>query len=307
LDAFRPDACIFDFWMPHRTGADLLDLVKQKDPKVEVIFLTAQDEASLAVDLMKRGAVDFLLKPVELNQLLLSIARALEHRRLVVENEKYRLHLEQLVMEKTHALNEALTGLNHVHTATLDALSMALDFRDQSTSGHSRRVADLTAGAVRGMGIKDAALVQIEHGALLHDIGKLRIPESILWKPAKLTEDEWQTMRRHPEIGKRLIEGITFLRGAVPIVYCHHEKWDGSGYPRGLTGDEIPLGARIFSVVDAFDAMTFDRPYSKAIPFDAAQAEIKRCAGSHFDPAVVEAFLRVPDVLLEEIRRKSLE
>src|SRR5262245_26355763 len=121
FESFRPDACVFDFRMPHQTGSDLLDLVKQKDPTVEVIFLTAQDEASLAVDLMKRGAMDFLLKPVELNQLLLSIGRALEHRRLVIENENYRLHLEQLVLEKTQALNEALTSLNHVHSATLDA------------------------------------------------------------------------------------------------------------------------------------------------------------------------------------------
>src|SRR5258706_13145207 len=190
FEIFRPDACVFDFRMPHRTGSDLLEIVKEKDPKVEVIFLTAQDEASLAVDLMKRGATDFLLKPVELNQLLLSIGRALEHRRLIIENEEYRLHLEQLVMEKTKALNEALTSLNYVHSATLDALSMALDFRDQSTSGHSRRVADLTAGAAKSMGVRDSALVQIEHGALLHDIGKLKIPDSILWKPAKLTEDE---------------------------------------------------------------------------------------------------------------------
>jgi putative two-component system response regulator len=153
LDAFRPAACIFDFRMPYRSGANLLDIVKARDPNIEVIFLTAQDEASLAVDLMKRGAMDFLLKPVELNHLLLSISRALEHRRLIIENEDYRLHLEQLVREKTKALNEALSSLNHVHSATLDALSMALDFRDQSTSGHSRRVADLTAGAAGSMGI----------------------------------------------------------------------------------------------------------------------------------------------------------
>src|SRR6266571_7725881 len=146
FDLFQPDACIFDFRMPHLSGKDLLDVVKHKDPRVEVIFLTAQDEAALAVDLMKRGATDFLLKPVELNHLLLSIGRALEHRRLIIENESYRFHLEQLVREKTSALNEALTSLSEVHSALLDALSMALDFRDQSTSGHSRRVASLTAG-----------------------------------------------------------------------------------------------------------------------------------------------------------------
>src|SRR5216684_3906541 len=195
LVSFRPDVCILDFRMPQRTGAELLDIIKQHDSRIEVIFLTAQDETSLAVDLMKRGALDFLLKPVEVNQLLMSISRALDHRRLVVENESYRLHLEQLILEKTKALAEALTSLKYVHSATLDALSMALDFRDQSTSGHSRRVADLTAGAAGVLGIKDAALVQIEHGALLHDVGKLKIPDSILWKPVKLNEEEWQVMR----------------------------------------------------------------------------------------------------------------
>jgi putative nucleotidyltransferase with HDIG domain len=295
FDVFQPDACIFDFRMPHHTGADLLDLVKQKDPKVEVIFLTAQDEASLAVNLMKRGAMDFLLKPVELSQLLLSLGRALEHRRLLIENENYRFHLEQLVLEKTKALNEALTSLNHVHTATLDALSKALDFRDQSTSGHSRRVADLTAGAARTMGIKDSALVQIEHGALLHDIGKLKIPESILWKPAKLSTEEWTMMRRHPEYGYEFLSNMEFLKEAAEIVYAHHEKYDGSGYPRGLRGDEIPLGARIFMIIDTVDAMIYQRPYNTPVSFADAAAEVHRCAGTQFDPDVVEptlAYLR---------------
>jgi len=291
FDKFSPAACIFDFRMPHMTGADLLDIVKKKDPKVEVIFLTAQDEASLAVDMMKRGATDFLLKPVELNQLVLAIGRALEHRRLIIENEEYRLHLEQLVMEKTKALNQALTSLNYVHSATLDALSMALDFRDQSTSGHSRRVADLTAGAAKSMGIKDSALVQIEHGALLHDIGKLKIPDSILWKPAKLNEEEWQTMRRHPEYGYQFLSSVEFLKGAAEIVFSHHEKYDGTGYPRGLRGEEIPFGARVFMIVDTVDAMIYKRPYNTPVSFNESAAEVRRCTGTQFDPGVVEPTL----------------
>jgi HD-GYP domain-containing protein (c-di-GMP phosphodiesterase class II) len=142
---------------------------------------------------------------------------------------------------------------------------------------------------------------------LLHDIGKIGIPDAILLKPGKLTPEEWQIMRRHPEIGKKLIENIPFLKGAVPIVYHHHERWEGSGYPLGLRGEEIPVGARIFAVVDAFDAMTFDRPYSTAVSFEAAKAEIVRCAGSHFDPAVVRSFLRIPDAELADIRQKSLD
>jgi putative nucleotidyltransferase with HDIG domain len=291
FDSFRPDVCVLDFRMPYRSGSDLLDTIKQKDPKVEVIFLTAQDETSLAVDLMKRGALDFLLKPVELNQLLLSIGRALEHRRLILENENYRHHLEKLVLERTKALNEALTRLGHVHSGTLDALSMALDFRDQSTSGHSRRVADLTAGAAKSMGIANGMLVQIEHGALLHDIGKLKIPDSILWKPAKLTDDEWKTMRRHAEYGFEFLSNIEFLKGAAEIVYTHHEKFDGTGYPRGLRGEEIPFGARVFAIVDSIDAMIYKRPYNNPITFRDAAAEIRRCSGTQFDPALVDPTL----------------
>src|SRR5438093_5805861 len=291
LASFRPDVCILDFRMPHRSGAELLDIIKQQDPRIEVIFLTAQDETSLAVDLMKRGALDFLLKPVELNQLLLSIGRALEHRRLIIENENYRLHLEQLVLEKTQALNQALTSLNRVHSATLDALSMALDFRDQSTSGHSRRVADLTAGAANSMGIKDAALVQIEHGALLHDIGKLKIPDSILWKPSSLTDEEWKTMRRHAEYGYEFLSNVEFLKGAAEIVYSHHEKFDGTGYPRGLRGDQIPFGARVFMVVDTVDAMIYKPPYNTPVAFKDAAAEVRRCTGTQFDPSIVDSTL----------------
>jgi len=289
LHSFHPDVCVLDYRMPHHSGADLLDIIKEKDPKTEVIFLTAQDEAALAVDLMKRGAMDYLLKPVEINQLLLSIDRALEHRHLLIENEEYRVHLEELVLEKTKALNEALTSLSRVHSATLDALSMALDYRDQSTSGHSRRVADLTAGVASSMGIKDEALVQVEHGALLHDVGKLKIPDSILLKPGKLTDEEWKKMRRHPEYGYDFLRKIEFLKDAAEIVYSHHEKFDGTGYPRKLRGEEIPLGARIFMVVDTVDAMVYERPYNIPVSFQAAADEIRRCSGTQFDPGVVEA------------------
>jgi cyclic di-GMP phosphodiesterase len=291
FDSFRPDVCILDFRMPHVSGSVLLDTFKQKDAAVEVIFLTAQDETSLAVDLMKRGAIDFLLKPVELSQLELSVGRALDHRRLVLENENYRLHLEQLVLEKTRALNDALTRLSYVHSATLDTLAMALDYRDQSTSGHSRRVAELTAGAAKAMGISDSSLVQIEHGALLHDIGKLKIPDSVLLKPAKLDEEEWKMMRRHPEYGYEFLSNIEFLKGAADIVYTHHEKFDGTGYPRRLRAEEIPFGARVFAIVDSVDAMVYKRPYNTPISFEAAADEIRRCSGTQFDPSIVEPTL----------------
>ena len=289
--SFHPDLCILDFRMPHISGSVVLDSVKQADPTVEVIFLTAEDETTLAIDLMRRGAIDFLLKPVELNKLSLAVSRAMEHRRLVTENEAYRRHLEQLVAEKTAALNEALSTLTHVHSSTLDALSLALDYRDQSTSGHSRRVADLTAGAARAMGVAGDALLQIEHGALLHDIGKLKIPDSILWKPGSLDDEEWKTMRCHAEYGFHFLNNLAWLSDAAEIVYCHHEKFDGTGYPRRLCGNQIPFGARVFAIVDTVDAMIYKRPYNTPVKFDAACQEVRRCAGTQFDPELVEPTL----------------
>lgn len=291
FDSFHPDVCILDFRMPHVTGSLLLDAFKKSDPTVEVIFLTAEDETTLAVDLMKRGTIDFLLKPVDVAHLSMSVTRALEHRRLVKENEAYRLHLEQLVEEKTRALNDALRSLTFVHSGTLDALAMALDYRDQSTSGHSRRVSDLTVSVARKYGVEGSSLLQIEHGALLHDIGKLKIPDSILLKPARLSDEEWVTMRRHPEYGYDFLRNIEFLKDAAELVVAHHEKFDGSGYPKNLRGEAIPLGARIFTIVDAVDAMIYKRPYNNPITFREAAEEVRRCAGTQFDPGLVELTL----------------
>jgi len=185
-------------------------------------------------------------------------------------------------------LSAEIESRRQTNVATIDALAMALDFRDQSTSGHSRRVANLTVGIARKIGVAEDKLVQIEHGALLHDIGKLKIPDLILWKPAKLTAEEWDVMRQHAVYGYEFVRNIDFLKGAAEIVWSHHEKFDGSGYPRGVQGTDIPLGARVFAIVDAFDAMVFDRPYHKGVSFEEAAAEIRRCAGAHFDPMIVE-------------------
>jgi putative nucleotidyltransferase with HDIG domain len=187
-------------------------------------------------------------------------------------------------------LNEELQGL-HVHSATLEALAQALDFRDQSTSGHSRRVAELTVEVAALHGIEGEPLIQIQHGALLHDIGKLKIPDSILWKPSGLDADEWKTMRMHPEYGYEFLRNVESLRSAAELVYSHHEKFDGSGYPRRLGGDAIPFGARIFAIVDAIDAMTYKRPYNTPVTFQKAAEEIRRCSGTHFDPSLVPSTL----------------
>ena len=303
LDLFRetlPPLTVTDLKMPVMDGIALLQGIRQADSDAAVIVLTGAADVKTAIESLKLGAHDFIMKPVNVDELLIAADRAIERRQLLIERREYQALLEQRVEEATQNLASA-------YTQTLEALGAALDSRDVGTESHSRRVHGYSLALAREHGVPDDQLADLAHGVLLHDIGKIGIPDAILLKPGSLTPEEWQVMRTHPEIGKRLIAKIPFLHNAIPVVWCHHEKWDGNGYPRGLKGDEIPLNARIFSVVDAFDAMTFDRPYSKAIAFEAATAEIKRCAGSHFDPSVVESFLRVPLPLLEEIRRKSVE
>lgn len=303
----RPPLIVTDLKMPVMTGIELLQRVRAIDGDAAVIVLTGAADVKTAIESLKLGAYDFIMKPVNVDELLIAAERACERRQLLIERREYHELLERRVVEATRDLASAYHQLQETYHATLEALGSALDTRDVGTEAHSRRVHGYALATAHEHRVPEADLTDLGHGVLLHDIGKIGIPDAILLKPGPLTADEWRIMRRHPEIGKALIERIPFLRGAVPIVYAHHEKWDGTGYPRGLRGEEIPLGARIFMVVDAFDAMTFDRPYSKARRLDVARAEIRRCAGSHFDPAVVESFLRVPEPLLEEIRRRSAE
>jgi putative nucleotidyltransferase with HDIG domain len=308
LEAFRtgrPPLIVTDLSMPLMDGRALLSAVRDEDPDAAVIILTGAADVKTAIACLKRGAYDFILKPVDIDELLVAAERALERRQLLMERRDYQATLERRVAEATRDLEAAYYQLQTTYRATLQALGSALDTRDVGTEAHSRRVHGYALAAARAYGLPEDEIAQLAHGVLLHDIGKIGIPDAILLKPDKLTREEWTVMRRHPEIGAELIRDIPFLQGAMPIVRHHHERWDGTGYPDHLRGSEIPVAARIFAVVDAFDAMTVDRPYSTAIAFDAARAELRRSAGSHFDPEIVEAFLRIPDEHLEEIRRHS--
>ncbi len=205
------------------------------------------------------------------------------------------------IVAQASALEDALALRERTYDATLTALTSALDFRDNETGGHSDRVVAYMELLLEQMDIHDPELATLRRGALLHDVGKIGVPDNVLRKPTALSEGEWAVMKRHPEFGARIIAGIPFLEDVARIVRHHHERWDGMGYPDGLKGDRIPLGARIFAVGDSFDAMTSDRPYRRGLLIDAAREEIRRCANSQFDPAVVTAFLSIPVARLTAI------
>jgi len=297
------DLVLSDLVMPGVDGLKLIELVRGYDPEVPVIMVTAMHDISTAIEAMRRGAYDYILKPFEKEQLFLSVRRALEHRRLIYENRLYQQELERRVEERTLQLSQALEELEQSYDYTLEALASALDLKDAETEGHCQRVTAMTIVIARAMGVAEAELRQIARGAFLHDIGKMGIPDSILRKPGPLTPEETTIMRTHCDIGYQVLERIPFLREASEIVLAHQEKYDGSGYPRGLRGDQIPIGARIFAVADTLDAMISDRPYRKALPMDKAKDEIRRHAGSQFDPKVVEVFDTIPVAVWLELRQ----
>jgi putative nucleotidyltransferase with HDIG domain len=205
------------------------------------------------------------------------------------------------IMSQSHALGAALAETERTYDTTLQALSNALDVRDSETEGHSRRVVEYMELIIAQMPVAPAHLATLRRGALLHDIGKIGVPDNVLRKPAALSEAEWVLMKRHPEHGARIISKIPFLEDVSRIVRHHHERWDGKGYPDGIAGDAIPLGARIFAVADSFDAMTSDRPYRRAMSVKDARVEVARCRGTQFDPDIVDAFVRVPIERLDAI------
>jgi len=307
LEAFRKDTfdlVLSDIVMPEMDGLKLLAELRQDDPDVPVIMVTAMHDISIALEAIRAGAYDYILKPFERDQLHLSVRRALEHRQLVIENRTYQADLEHLVAERTQQLSIALQDLEQSYDYTLEALGGALDAKDAETEGHCQRVTAFTITIARCMDVDRGLLRHIARGAFLHDIGKMGVPDQILRKPGPLTADEREIMRRHCEIGFAVLERIPFLKEAAEIVLTHQECYDGSGYPRGLKGEEIPLGARIFAVADTLDAMISDRPYRKALPISAARAEIEKYSGTQFDPQVVKVFLAQPDRVWLELHEK---
>lgn len=286
------DVLITDLNLPGLSGLELLDELRSLDEAMIKIVITGHATLDNAITSLRRGAYDFIEKPVSPEQLTAITERALEYRHLKKENVRYQNHLEDMVREKSAALRSALDQVRTSYDFTLEAMANLLDAREKSTAHHSTRVRDLSVILARELGLSQSELEDLARGALLHDIGKICIPDNILLKPSALTTEEMEIMKTHPEVGYRLLRSSAYLEHVAELVYSHHEHYDGSGYPRGLKGDQIMLSARIFSVIDAYDAMRSDRVYRKAMSVEAAMAEIRRHRGTQFDPLVVDAFLR---------------
>src|SRR5579864_6992684 len=293
-----------DLMMAELDGIGLLERTKEKYPDLPVVMVTAVHDISVALDAIRNGAYDYLLKPFEREQLLATVRRALENRRLKMENREYQTGLESMVLARTQQLQNAMADLERSYGMTLEALGGALDLKDAETEGHSRRVTVFTIAIARAMGLAKDQVDVIARGAFLHDIGKMAIPDAILRKPGKLDPDEVTIMQEHCYHGYQILKKIPFLKEAAEIVYAHQEHYDGSGYPRQLKGEEIPLGARIFSVADTLDAITSDRPYRAAQTIAAAREEIERFSGKQFDPTVVEIFLTMPKEIWPDLRKE---
>lgn len=296
------DLVLTDIVMQDGNGMTLLERVQGEQPQLPVVMVTAIHDIGVAIDSMRRGAYDYLLKPFNGEHLASTVTRALNHRQALQESRNYQQNLEQVVRARTDMLHQAMENLEHSYDVTLEALGDALDLKDSETEGHSKRVTAYTIALARAMGISPAEIKMIARGAFLHDIGKMAIPDNILRKPGKLDPEEQRVMREHCARGYQMLRKIPFLSAAAEIVLSHQEHFDGSGYPRGLRGSEIPVGARIFAIADTLDAITSDRPYRSAASFGVAREEILRCSGTQFDPGIVEAFRKIPNELWQELR-----
>ena len=297
------DIVISDIQMGGMSGLEMVPHVLEAAPDAVVVMISGVQTIEGAIRAMRAGAFDYLVKPFDLRHVEAAVCRALEHQRLRQVKRHYETYLEELVARRTRDLNRALDTLEDSYRATLKALAAALEMRDAETHGHSERVVAFSLRLGRELGLDDRQMRALEFGALLHDIGKIGVPDSVLRKPAPLTPSEWERMREHPKFGEQILRGIEFLADASRVVAHHHERWDGTGYPDRLARAAIPLGARVFAVADALDAMTSDRPYRRAMSWAAAGREIVGQTAKQFDPAVVRAFVS-RDRALRAIKRE---
>ncbi len=279
----HPDLILLDVMMPHMDGFEVCERIRAlpEIAEVPILLITSLDDQSSRISGLQSGADDFITKPynsIELFARLQTILRLNRYRRIVEQQRD----LEDLHSELLIAYDKTIEGWSH-----------ALDLRDREVEGHTNRVTEIALKFAHTIGFTEEELAHVRRGGLLHDVGKLGIPDSILHKPDKLTEEEWKVMRMHPVYAYQWLSPISFLLPALNIPYCHHEKWDGTGYPRGLQGEEIPIAARLFALVDVWDALCSDRPYRKAMSPKGALEYIRSQSGSHFDPELTKVFVEL--------------
>ncbi len=261
---------------------------------------TATTDTNTAIQCMKEGAYDYITKPFNLDEVALSADRALEKRRLELENRAYQQHLEEMVSERTKELKRAIEKTKLASLDTIHRLARAAEYKDEDTGAHIQRMSQYSAAITRKMGLGDREVENMLYAAPMHDVGKIGIPDYILLKPGKLDLGEWEIMKKHSVIGAEILRGsdAEFIQLAETIALTHHEKWDGSGYPKGLRGSDIPLAGRIVAIADVFDALTSARPYKEPFSIKKSLDIVREGRGNHFDPDVVDAFFAIKDDIL---------
>jgi len=290
IGEYSIDLVLTDITMPGETGVDLLKKLRLFNPDTAVIMVTAVADTQTAIEAMKMGASDYVTKPFNLAEVTLSVERALEKRSLLIANREYRDHLEQKVKVQTDEIRSTFLG-------ALTSLAEALDAKDKYTNGHSKRVTEVAVTLAREMGLPEADLERIRLAGFVHDIGKIGVAEDLLHKCGKLTDEEFDRIKEHPEIGEKILRPIIHDPEVIAIVRHHHERFSGGGYPEGLAGEDIPLGSRLLAVADAYDAMTSTRPYRRAMSPEEARSQIMANRGKQFDPEIVDLFIRFEDKL----------
>ncbi len=299
------DLVLTDLQLQGASGIEILAWVNTHRVETAVVIVSGCDDARLAVQALKGGAFDYVVKPFQLGALGETLATAIAHKKELTDRSRYLAELEGSLDQQSGTLRATLSQLQESSQATLEALATALDARERETFAHSKRVSEYSVHLARRMHASAEQIETIRQGSILHDIGKIGIPDRILLKPDALTAEEWVEMRKHPTIGAWIVNGVESLRPASGIVLAHHERYDGKGYPAGIQGDEIPFGARVFAVADTLDAMLSDRPYRSGQSYVQARAEIESNAGTQFDPTVTESFLSIPLAEWDLIRTRS--
>lgn len=314
LKQSRAQVIICDIKMPEVGGLKVLDYIRLHMKTVPVIMLTGLTDISMAINVMKRGAFDYVMKPVTKSDILSAVQKAFSQRELLLENrrlsreiKRYQILLEQQIIEsrenlghRNAELSKAYGTLKSMNFRFVNVLAETIEAKDHHTRGHCNRMRMLCVELGRIIGLEQKNIELLEYASMLHDIGKIGVNELILNKEGPLNDEEKEHVKIHPEVGRKILRGIPQMEHVADIIRSHHENYDGSGYPRGLKGDDIPLGARIISAVDLYDAMSNDRPYRKGRPLDTIISELKRVSGTQLDPYIVDIFLENMDAIVKK-------